>query len=152
MEGDSHQVALSFRRRPPKNAVSTPFSAASTARRSSIARQTRILLIIIGLIGCRLDGCCRNGGLSSSPMALNQYVICGLSQLVELGIDGTLMDHIILERRQQQWQYMSSITRLKIGHQVATALAHLHTIDNNGDVDNTTMIRQYDHDSFCRSQ
>jgi len=80
--------------------------------------------------------------LSSSPFIVNPFANCGLSQVLELGTEGKLMDHIILARK--QGEYMSSETRLKIGHQVASGLAALHGMDGE--------IPSVAHNDFCARQ
>ena len=81
--------------------------------------------------------------LSSSPLVVNQFANCGLSQILELGNEGVLMDHIILAQR--NGEYMSSITRLKIAHQVAASLSDLHSIDG-------TNIPSVSHNDLCSRQ
>jgi len=68
--------------------------------------------------------------LSSSRLIVDQYANCGLSQVLELGTRGTLMDHIIYARMNGK-DYMDSTTRLKVAHQVAAGLSALHTIDGS---------------------
>jgi len=69
-------------------------------------------------------------------------IVVSHKQVLELGTEGTLMDQIIIA--QEEGEYMSPTTRLKIGHQVAAALAALHELDGE--------IPSVAHNDFCARQ
>ena len=67
--------------------------------------------------------------LSSSPHVLDIYGNCGAAQLTELATGGRLYDQIKIAR--VDGETMSPMTKLRIGYQVATAVADLHSCDGD---------------------
>lgn len=88
--------------------------------------------------------------LSSSPVVISPYASCGLSLVTEHATNATLMDHILLARRQDEEEEFLNTpeTRLKIAHQVAFALATLHGVDGLHD-DHVASVA---HNDVCARQ
>lgn len=67
--------------------------------------------------------------LSASPHVLDMYGNCGVSQLTELATGGNL--HAQIKMARTNGDRMSPETKLRIGYQIAKALADMHSIDGN---------------------
>jgi hypothetical protein len=85
--------------------------------------------------------------LSSSPVVISPFASCGLSLVTEHATNATLMDHILLARRQHEEFLDTPETRLKIAHQVAFAIATLHGMDGFHDD-----IASVAHNDVCARQ
>jgi tRNA A-37 threonylcarbamoyl transferase component Bud32 len=66
--------------------------------------------------------------LTSSPYVMGIYGYCGLSQVVEYGPNGNIHD-LVKVARETEKDKLSSLQKLKICVQIATAVADMHSID-----------------------
>ena len=82
--------------------------------------------------------------LTKSPYVAGTYGYCGLSQLVEYSEGGNLHDLIKTSRMHDQ-DPQTPIDRLKVGIQVATAVADLHSFEEDG-------IPSITHNDLCCHQ
>jgi tRNA A-37 threonylcarbamoyl transferase component Bud32 len=66
--------------------------------------------------------------LTSSPYVMGIYGYCGLSQVIEYGQNGNIHD-LVKVARDMKDDKLSSLQKLKICVQIATAVADMHSID-----------------------
>mmetsp|Transcript_48269 Transcript_48269/g.71959 ORF Transcript_48269/g.71959 Transcript_48269/m.71959 type:complete len:293 (-) Transcript_48269:514-1392(-) len=68
--------------------------------------------------------------LTSSPYILDLYANCGQAKIIPMGSHGSLYDQWVISQEHPpgtEWRdFMSPLTRLTIGYQVASAIADLH--------------------------
>ena len=71
--------------------------------------------------------------LTRSPYVANIYASCGTSQLLEYSSGGNIHDFVKRAKMgDERFRSVSTITKLKIAYQLATAVADMHSMDSEG--------------------